>query len=73
MQTRTEWQRQQWWAQDPKALVTSGRVERRGGHDHVSIWVRGCKVGTLVMGAGFDGATLLARLGLLAPDLQVTP
>jgi len=42
-------------------LVTSVRVERNGGHDHVHVWNRGAKSGILIVNAG-DGDKLKRRL-----------
>ncbi len=36
------------------AFITSVRVETVGAHEHVSVWVRGQLVGTLIVGPG-DG------------------
>lgn len=44
-------------------LVSSVKVERRGGHDHVQLWNRGGFAGELVLLAG-DGAALASRLNL---------
>jgi hypothetical protein len=43
-------------------LVTSVKVESRGGHEHVSIWVRGQLVGRLVVGPG-DGERMRQAFG----------
>ena len=45
--------------------VTSFRVETRGTHDHVTVWIDGANVGTLIVGA-CDGPELVALLGLQA-------
>lgn len=44
-------------------LISSGRVERCGDHDHVSLWSRGGHAGELCLRAG-DGHLLLSWLGL---------
>lgn len=41
--------------------VTRTRVEVVGGHEHVTVWVDGANVGTLIMGRE-GGAWLAARL-----------
>lgn len=51
-------------------LVTSVRVEEGPGHDHVHVWNRGGKAGTLVVNSG-DGHPI-ARL-LLPNREQVAP
>ncbi len=48
-------------AVDLEALISSVRVETHGGHDHVHIWSKGTKVGTLVFNAG-DGEKVARRL-----------
>lgn len=42
--------------------VTSVRVERRGVHELVSVWIRGQQVGTLIVSPG-EGIKLVAMLG----------
>ncbi len=41
--------------------VTSVRVETRGAHEHVTVWVDGANVGTLIVGDG-QGKWLADRL-----------
>ena len=42
--------------------ITSTRVETRGAHDHVTVWVDGANVGTLILGKG-QGSWLVRKLG----------
>lgn len=42
--------------------VTSTRVETRGAHDHVTVWVDGANTGTLIVRIG-DGPALASILG----------
>lgn len=42
-------------------FITSVRVELRGAHEHVSVWVRGQLVGNLIVGIG-DGDRMQAVL-----------
>lgn len=42
-------------------FITSVRVETKGAHDHVSVWVQGALTGTLVVGAD-QGEQLRQRL-----------
>jgi hypothetical protein len=44
-------------------VISSVRVERRGHHEHVSVWTRGALSGTLIMEIG-DWEQIAARLGL---------
>ena len=44
-----------------RPVVTSVRVCRAGGHDHVHVWNRGGKAGVLVVDAG-DGERIALRL-----------
>jgi hypothetical protein len=39
-------------ARAPVRLVSSVRVEPRGIHEHVSVWVQGALAGTLIVGPG---------------------
>jgi hypothetical protein len=48
--------------------ITSTRVETRGAHDHVTVWVDGANTGTLIVGAG-DGEALAK---ILNPDPEET-
>lgn len=41
--------------------VTSTRIETRGAHDHVTVWIDGANSGTLIVGAG-EGPALAALL-----------
>jgi hypothetical protein len=43
-------------------FISSVKVETKGAHEHVHIWVRGQLVGTLIMSQG-DGARMKAALG----------
>lgn len=52
---------------DVDAPVTSARVARIGGHDHLQLWVGGVAVGELVMSPG-DAGVIAARLGLVVDD-----
>lgn len=49
-----------------RARITSTRVEHRGAHDHVTVWVDGANVGTLIVGEG--QGDWLASVLLRAPE-----
>lgn len=54
----------QFWGLPSRDGITSARVERLGGHEHVGIWVGGAKAGELVFDAGAGLAFCRDQLGL---------
>ncbi|MEE9395219.1 MAG: hypothetical protein V3W41_22230 [Planctomycetota bacterium] len=52
-----------------KPLISSVRVERLGGHEHVHVWTRGAKSGVLIVGVG-EGVGVGVRL--LGPEAMWT-
>lgn len=52
--------------------ITQVRVERRGGHEHVTLWVDGKNVGTLTLGLG-EGAEFAGMLTICKETVIEVP
>lgn len=52
--------------------ITQVRVERHGGHEHVTLWVDGKNVGTLTLGLG-EGAELVGMLTICSETVIEVP
>lgn len=54
----------QFFSVNPDDFVTSARLELRGGHEHVAIWVHHQAIGAVILDQG-DGEKFLALLQLI--------